>query len=48
MAEIQKHTSDALEWITMLRNQQEIEKTKEERMGISLMCTSLDEKALVD
>jgi hypothetical protein len=47
MAEIHKHTRDVLEWITMPRNQQEIEKTKEERMGISLMCTSLYEKALV-
>jgi hypothetical protein len=44
MAQIHKHTRDVLEWITMLRNQQEI---KKERMGISLMCTSLDEKALV-
>jgi hypothetical protein len=29
----------------MLRNRREIKKRKEERMGISLMCTSLKEKA---
>jgi hypothetical protein len=45
MAEVQKHSADVLGWITMLRNRREIEKWKEERMGISLMCTSLEEKA---
>jgi hypothetical protein len=33
MAEIHKHTRDVLEWITMLRNQQEIEKNKRREDG---------------
>jgi hypothetical protein len=33
MAEIHKHTIDVLEWITMLRNQQEIEKNKRREDG---------------
>ena len=47
MADVQKHSGDVLEWTTMLRSRREIEKWKKERMGISLMCTSLDEKAPV-
>jgi hypothetical protein len=33
MAEIHKHTRDVLEWITMPRNQQEIEKNKRREDG---------------
>jgi hypothetical protein len=47
MAEVQKHTGDVLECATIFRNRREIEKRKEERMGVSLVCTSLAEKAPV-